>query len=1130
MPHPLSPRRPWPLTAARFTGSLLALLALVAGIPLVLVQVGTLPAGLPTLDGLGQGLLAPDDGGEVLFTVITLICWALWGWFVLSLLVEAGALLRRRPAARIRGLAAPQRLAAVLLGGLLFLPPATALAAPATATAAPVATATHTPAPQATAAVPQQQAAPTHDGPTHVVGATGETVGDLAEHYLGNGRRHSELRALNPHLPDTATLPADTVVRLPADAHTGPSPQDATTRVVDAGAGTGKKQAQHETYTVASGDSLYEIADKKLGGGDRWTDLYKANRQEIQDPDLIYPGQQLDLPTQHAAPTPTPPKEHTGSGHRDGHQGNGEVHNHVRGATTTPASPHRQAGDEGAGAGAQSDGRASEKGTPAPQPATSASTGPHSDAEVPSPAVSTPSTASRLDGDSRVTPAAAAAIGGGVLAAALLSTLATRRILQQRRRHRGRRIALPEDGAAAAEQNLRTAETALDTTMLDGALRTAAVHLTAADRELPPLSAVVIGPREIVLHLTEPAAPVPPFTAAPEALQRWTCPTRGGALLPQEQTDDVESPFPTLASLGWDEQGHLILLDLETAGHLHLTGPDRHRVLRTLALELAASEFADHLTLSTIGQSAPGLPEELPERVIEHADISDALVTIRAHHTEQQRALAILGAPGLRHARTGEETAAAWSPHLLLADADDVAGAELDELRQVVADYPRSATALVTTRIGAGALPGAQVVDADTAAGPITLRLPGTEVEVSCNVQALSDEDYAYALEVLATTRNDDVPAPQPVATPPKAVPDLPRFTAQADNPATAPVAPPAAAPTSSPARVPSLMAQFAVYEDEPASEEADGAGGDTGSERENGLFDTGEVDESTPSGSSTAAARHHSPAVHAHVALTKETPEPEVAVDDTAGDGPVVRMLGPVDIVGARGSIESKRQRTCIELAAWLVLHPNLDHHAVDEAMWPGRETARKYRNATVSRLRTWLGTDEDGNPFFPPIATTSDARYALAPTVDSDWHHFQRLTAAAVKSPGPQAAARLRAALELVRGRPFSGVNSRRYAWAEHQAQDMISAIVDAAADLAEHCLAQGDPRGALWAAAKGLDAAPEMENLYRVLFRTYAALGDYDALERAAEKLDTLNMELGVDMEESTAEILAQLSKSA
>lgn len=561
-------------------------------------------------------------------------------------------------------------------------------------------------------------------------------------------------------------------------------------------------------------------------------------------------------------------------------------------------------------------------------------------------------------------------------------------------------------------------------------------------------------------------------------------------------------------------------------------------MLRTLALELAASEFADHLTVSAISPSAPGLRQELPERVIEHADITSARAAVRAHHTEQQRALAVMGAPGLRRARTGEETAAAWSPHLLFSDteAGDVAGAELEDLRQVVADYPRSATALVTTGSGAAALPGAQVVEADTSAGPVTLLLPGTEVEVLCNVQALSDEDYAYALEVLATTRADDVPAAQPTSTPPKAVPDLPQYTPAADEPAATPVAPPAVAPSSPPAQVPNLMAQFAVYEDEPPTEAADQAPapvGDTKGEDADGLPTVDEMNEPTPSGSSTAAAQHHGPAVHGRVTLLEETPEPlpepEVTVD-AAGDGPVVRMLGPVDIEGARGSIESKRKRTCIELAAWLVLHPNLDHHSVDEAMWPGRETARKYRNATVSRLRTWLGTDEDGSPFFPPIATTSDARYALAPAVESDWHRFQRLTAAAAKSPGPHAAAQLRAALELVRGRPFSGVNSRRYAWAEHQAQDMTSAIVDAAADLAEHCLAQCDPRGALWAATKGLDAAPEMENLYRILFRIYAALGNYDALERAAEKLDTLNMELGVDMEESTAEILAQLSKSA
>ncbi|MGW9081619.1 AfsR/SARP family transcriptional regulator, partial [Streptomyces kronopolitis] len=224
------------------------------------------------------------------------------------------------------------------------------------------------------------------------------------------------------------------------------------------------------------------------------------------------------------------------------------------------------------------------------------------------------------------------------------------------------------------------------------------------------------------------------------------------------------------------------------------------------------------------------------------------------------------------------------------------------------------------------------------------------------------------------------------------------------------------------------------------------------------------------------------------------------------------------------------KRRRLCTELAAWLVLRPGLDHHALDEAMWPGREPTRNSRNTLVSYLRTWLGSDDDGNLYFPRIATTNDARYALAPTVDSDWHQFQRLTSSAAQSPAPQAATQLRAALELVRGRPFSSVNRRRYAWAEHQAQDMISAIVDAAADLAEHYLALGDARGALWAATKGVDAAPEMESLHRILFRAHAALGDYDELERAAQKLDTLNMELEVDMEEATAALLAQLSKSA
>ncbi|MGP8296424.1 hypothetical protein ACTPOK_00275 [Streptomyces inhibens] len=54
------------------------------------------------------------------------------------------------------------------------------------------------------------------------------------------------------------------------------------------------------------------------------------------------------------------------------------------------------------------------------------------------------------------------------------------------------------------------------------------------------------------------------------------------------------------------------------------------------------------------------------------------------------------------------------------------------------------------------------------------------------------------------------------------------------------------------------------------------------------------------------------------------------------------------------------------------------------------------------MNRLRTWPSTGDDGKPYLPPIATTSDARYALASTVDSGRNRFQRLNAAAAKSAG--------------------------------------------------------------------------------------------------------------------------------
>lgn len=51
------------------------------------------------------------------------------------------------------------------------------------------------------------------------------------------------------------------------------------------------------TYTVKSGDSLSKIAQSQLGDGAKWKAIYEANRDQISDPDLIHPGQVLNLPS-----------------------------------------------------------------------------------------------------------------------------------------------------------------------------------------------------------------------------------------------------------------------------------------------------------------------------------------------------------------------------------------------------------------------------------------------------------------------------------------------------------------------------------------------------------------------------------------------------------------------------------------------------------------------------------------------------------------------------------------------------------------------------------------------------------------------------------------------------------------
>ena len=60
---------------------------------------------------------------------------------------------------------------------------------------------------------------------------------------------------------------------------------------------TGTADAPFErTYTVVKGDTLSHIAKRLYGKASRWPEIFAANRDQLDDPDRIRPGQVLKIP------------------------------------------------------------------------------------------------------------------------------------------------------------------------------------------------------------------------------------------------------------------------------------------------------------------------------------------------------------------------------------------------------------------------------------------------------------------------------------------------------------------------------------------------------------------------------------------------------------------------------------------------------------------------------------------------------------------------------------------------------------------------------------------------------------------------------------------------------------------
>jgi nucleoid-associated protein YgaU len=65
---------------------------------------------------------------------------------------------------------------------------------------------------------------------------------------------------------------------------------------VESGSSSTAASPAGRSYTVQNGDSLSKIAKREYGDAQQWRRIYEANRDLIQNPDLIYPGQVFRIP------------------------------------------------------------------------------------------------------------------------------------------------------------------------------------------------------------------------------------------------------------------------------------------------------------------------------------------------------------------------------------------------------------------------------------------------------------------------------------------------------------------------------------------------------------------------------------------------------------------------------------------------------------------------------------------------------------------------------------------------------------------------------------------------------------------------------------------------------------------
>ena len=96
---------------------------------------------------------------------------------------------------------------------------------------------------------------------------------------------YQEAQRRNPNLGE-ASFAIERVQAALAPPAPEPAPEPEAAPVVE-----------EQTYTVAEGDSLWAIAERYYGDGSQYTRIFEANTDQLENPDVIQPGQVLRIPS-----------------------------------------------------------------------------------------------------------------------------------------------------------------------------------------------------------------------------------------------------------------------------------------------------------------------------------------------------------------------------------------------------------------------------------------------------------------------------------------------------------------------------------------------------------------------------------------------------------------------------------------------------------------------------------------------------------------------------------------------------------------------------------------------------------------------------------------------------------------